>query len=253
MGFAVADEPAADGLLAPAKSYALPIEFDHDFGAANGDATIIRFLPVYSLPLGSAWRLANITLVTLADAPGGVGGRPDNPNPTAGDRAFGLSDVLHASFFTPENQSGLIWGVGFALNIPTATDDVLGSGQWAAGPAVRVTYRSDLWTIGALAGQRWSFAGSSSRSDLNALLVRATIRRELGDEWYIVSAPIITANWDARSSQRWLVPVGGGIGRTFALWSRRWAASVQGYYNAIRPDSAPDWAVRLQVIAALPL
>ena len=250
-GASAADE-SSDGLRSPPKSFALPTEIEHDFGAANGEATLIRLLPLYSFPLNEQWRLVNIDIVTLADAPGGVPGRPGNPNPVAGDEAFGLGDLLHTSFFTPEGQSGFIWGAGFILSAPTATDDVLGTGKWAAGPAVRLTYRQGPWNVGVLAGQRWSFAGSSSRPDLNSLIMRGTIRRQLPNNWYVVSAPIITANWDARSGQRWLVPVGGGVGRTFELWQRGWAASVQGYYNAIRPDGAPDWAIRLQVVAALP-
>jgi hypothetical protein len=234
------------------RSFALPTEIEHDFGADNGEATIIRLLPLYSFPLTEQLRLVNVDIVTLADAPGGVPGRPGNPNPIAGDQEFGLSDWMHASFFTPENQSGFIWGAGFIFSAPTATNDVLGTGKWAAGPALRLTWRDGPWNVGVLAGQRWSFAGEAARPDLNALIMRGTIRRQLPNRWYFVSAPIVTANWDARASQRWLVPVGGGVGRTFKLWQYGWAASVQGYYNAIRPDGAPDWAIRLQLVTALP-
>ncbi|MCL7965719.1 MAG: hypothetical protein M8857_01285, partial [marine benthic group bacterium] len=131
-----AQQTASTGLRAPPKSFALPMEVEHDFGATNGDATFFRFLPLWSLPLSEEFRLVNLDLITLADAPGGVPGGPVNPNPTPGERAFGLSDLIHASFLTPENQGTLIWGAGLILNIPTATADVLGSGKWAAGPAV---------------------------------------------------------------------------------------------------------------------
>ena len=240
------------GLLAPPRSFSLPMEIERDFGASNGDATIIRLMPLYSLPLGEAWRLVNLEMITLADVPGGVPGRPSNPNPTAGERAFGLGDLIHASFFTPENQAKFIWGAGFILSLPTATDEVLGSGKWAAGPAVRLVYRIGSWNLGAIAGQRSSFAGQSSRPDLNALIIRGAFRSRFPSGWYLVSAPVITANWDARSSERWLVPIGGGLGKTFQINSRRWASSLQAYYNAIKPDAAPDWALRLQVVAALP-
>lgn len=245
-------EDKRTGLLAPPKSFSLPMEIERDFGASNGDATIIRLMPVYSLPLSEAWRLVNLELITIADAPGGVPGRPGNPNPTAGERAFGLSDLIHASFFTPENQAKFIWGAGFVLSLPTATDEVLGSGKWAAGPAIRLVYRFGPWNLGGIAGQRWSFAGQSSRPDLNALIIRGAFRRQLPSGWYLVSAPIITANWDASSSERWLVPIGGGLGKRFQINSRRWASSLQAYYNAIKPDAAPDWALRLQVVAAIP-
>ena len=249
---ALAQEPPSAGLRAPPKSFALPMEVEHDFGATNGDATYFRFLPLWSLSLSESWRLINLDLITLADAPGGVPGGPVNPNPTPGERAFGLSDLLHASFFTPEEQGRFIWGAGLALSIPTATADVLGSGKWAAGPAVRLTYRSGPWNLGAVASQRWSFAGDDSRPDLNALLIRGTIRFQLPGPWYLVSSPVITANWNAQSSERWVVPIGGGPGLTFDVGAHRWATSLQAYYNAIRPDGAPDWALRLQLIAAIP-
>jgi hypothetical protein len=249
---ATAQEQPAEGLRAPPKSFVLPMEVEHDFGAANGEATFLRFLPLWSLPLSEAWRLVNLDLVTLAEAPGGVPGGPINPNPTPGVRAFGLSDLIHASFLTPEDQGTFIWGAGFILNIPTATAEVLGSGKWAAGPALRLTYRSGPWNLGAVAGQRWSFAGDESRADLNALLIRGTFRFQLPGPWYLVSAPVITANWNAPSSERWLVPIGGGPGVTFDVAGHRWATSLQAYVNAIRPDGAPDWAARVQVIAAIP-
>jgi hypothetical protein len=251
-GSVVADDEPGAGLRSPPRSFALPTEIEHDFGADNGEATIVRLLPLYSFPLTEQLRLVNVDIISLADSPGGVPGRPGNPNPIAGDQEFGLSDWVHASFFTPENQSGFIWGAGFIVSVPTATNDVLGTGKWAAGPALRLTWRDGPWNVGMLAGQRWSFAGDASRPDLNSLIMRGTIRRQLPNRWYFVSAPIITVNWDARSSQRWLVPVGGGFGRSFDLWQQGWAASVQAYYNVIRPDGAPDWAIRLQLVAALP-
>lgn len=247
-----AQDRPADGQRAPPRSFALPMEFEHDFGATNGDATFLRIQPLYALPLGDRWRLMNLDIVTLADSPGGVPGQPGNPNPASGERAFGLGDWIHASFLTPENQSGFIWGAGMMLSLPTATDEVLGSGRWATGPALRLTFRSGSWNLGAIAGQRWSFAGDGSRPDVNALMIRGSLRHQLPGDWYLVSAPIITVNWDASPSERWLVPVGGGVGKGFAVGSHRWAASMQAYYNAIRPDSAPDWAIRLTLVAAIP-
>jgi hypothetical protein len=249
---AVAQDGDRAGLRMPPRSFALPMEIERDFGASDGDATIIRIMPLYSLRLNDAWRLVNLTLITLADVPGGVPGRPVNPNPVRGEAVFGLSDLIHTGFFTPEGQSGFIWGAGFILSLPTATDEVLGSGKWAVGPAIRLTYRRGPWNLGAVTGQRWSFAGQSSRPELNALLVRGTTRCRLSGGWYFIYAPIIVANWNAPSSQRWVVPVGGGLGKSFELHGRLWAASVQAYHNAIRPDAAPDWALRLQIVAAIP-
>lgn len=228
--------------------FALPVELDIDTGAANGDASILRIQPVYTFPVFHSWKVVNLTIITMADAPGGTPAFP-------GDRSFGqnagLSDLLHASFVTPNRTGSFIWGAGIALAAPSATEDALGSGKWAAGPALRLNYRDGPWNLGLIAAQRWSFAGSRNRIDVNQLMIRGAVRRQLPDNWYFVYAPLITANWDI-PGEKWLVPVGGGIGRTFKIGDLPWAWSVQGYYNAIKPDPAPDWVVRFAIVAAIP-
>jgi hypothetical protein len=229
--------------------FALPVELDIDRGAANGDAAILRLLPVYTFPVFEKWKLVNFGVITLADAPGGTPAFPGDPQ--QGGNKAGISDFLHASFVTPNASGNFIWGAGINISMPTATDDSLGSGKWAVGPALRFTYRTGPWNFGAVAAQRWSFAGSSNRKSVNQLLVRGAIRRRLNDDWYFVSAPIITANWGLEG-QKWLVPVGGGIGRRFEIGKFPWAWSVQAYYNAIKPDPAPDWVFRFDLISAIP-
>ena len=228
--------------------FALPLELDFDSGAENGDANILRIMPLYTFPVFENWKLVNLSIISMADAPGGTPAFP-------GDRSFGqeagISDLLHASFVTPAQSGDLIWGIGAILAIPTATDDSLGSGKWAAGPAFRVTYRKGPWNLGVLASQRWSFAGSDNRADVNQLLIRGAVRRQFPNDWFFVYAPLITANWDS-PGEKWVVPVGGGIGRSFKIGKYPWAWSVQGYYNAIKPDAAPDWVIRFSIIAAIP-
>lgn len=236
-----------------ARYFAVPIELDLDYGADNGDASFMKFAPLYKIELGQNWSLVNLNLIALADTPGGVPGRPGNPSPEAGDRVFGLGDLTHASFFTPPKRGNFIYGFGALLTAPIATDGVLGSGKWSAGPAVRVVYRNGPWNIGFFGGNQKSFAGSGARPAVNQLLIRGAIRRKLSDSWFLVSAPVITANWNGQSGQKWVVPVGGGVGRRLGPKSSPWAVSVQGYVNAIKPDGAPDWVLRLSLVAAIPL
>ncbi|MGB6362506.1 MAG: hypothetical protein WBG64_07525, partial [Thermoanaerobaculia bacterium] len=92
------------------KIFLLPIEFDFDSGAANGNALIARFLPVNSLLVKDTWKLVNVALISLADAPGGVPGSPGNPEPIPGDKVFGLADFTDAIFYTPTRSKGLMWG-----------------------------------------------------------------------------------------------------------------------------------------------
>ena len=227
-----------------ARVWVLPFEVDFDSGAANGDAIIGRLIPVNSLIVREDWKLVNVAMVTIADAPGGRPGEPGNPEPVPGPNVFGLGDLTDAVFYTRTKSKGLMWGVGAAFGLPTATDDLLGSGKWQAGPAVRLGYQAGPWRFGLLATNRWSFAGDSDRAEVHQLLARGLIRRTLGKKWFFVSAPIITANWNAASGQRWLVPLGGGIGRSFDFNPSRMNVSVQAYANVIKPDGAPDWVLR---------
>ncbi|MGB5408678.1 MAG: neuromedin U, partial [Thiogranum sp.] len=93
----------------------------------------------------------------------------------------------------------------------------------------------------------WSFAGDSDRADVNQLLLRGLIRRELRNRWFFISAPIITANWNAASGQKWRVPLGGGFGRALSRDRAPVNVSLQLYWNVIRPDGAPDWLARVGV------
>jgi len=247
-----AQEAVDEELKAIPNFFALPIELEFDSGALNGDASILRFMPLYSFPSFNKWKVVNLDLLTFADAPGGVPGQPGNPEPIPGDRVFGVSDLLHASFYTPSRSGSLIWGLGGLLMIPTASDSTLGSGKWSAGPAFRISYRTGSWNLGAFGGQSWSFAGDDYRKDVSQFIMRGTIRRQLPNNWYFVSAPVITANWKA-DGEKWLVPMGGGFGKVFDIGGDPWALSLQGYYNVIKPVGAPNWAVRISLIAAIHL
>ena len=244
---ATAPAQTVDELRKSRDVFALPIELDVDRGAADGDAKILRLQPLFRFPISEDWQLVNLSIVTLADAPSGT---PAFPGASASNNA-GLADLVNLSVFTPNTNGKLVWGVGGIVSLPTASASGLGSDKWTAGPAFRVTYRTGKWNLGLVGGQRWSFAGSGNKPDVNQLLLRGAIRRQLSDRWYFVSGPIIVANWDA-PGEKWLVPVGGGVGRQFNLGGNPWALSAQAYYNVIRADSAPDWVARVQVISAIP-
>jgi len=230
-----------------ARVWVLPLEFDYDFGAANGNAFITRAIPIHTLLIRDDWKLINLAMITIADAPGGRPGSPGNPEPVAGPSTFGLGDLTDALLFTWNTKGKLMLGAGAAFNIPIATDETLGSGKWQAGPAIRAGYQTPNWRFGLLAANRWSFAGDSDRADVNQLLLRVMVRRELGNRWFVVTNPIITANWNAASGQKWLVPIGGGLGRALSTDHVPINLSFQAYWNAIRPDGAPDWLMRVGV------
>ena len=49
------------------------------------------------------------------------------------------------------------------------------------------------------------------------------------------------------------MPVGGGVGRVFKVGDQPVNASIQAYYNAIRPTGASDWTLRTSVALLFPV
>jgi hypothetical protein len=141
--------------------------------------------------------------------------------------------------------------VGPTFTIPTATDSKLGSGKFSLGPtAVALTIQGP-WVFGALINNQWSVAGWGDK-DVNQMLLNPFVNFNLPGGWYLTSSPIITANWEADSGDKWTVPVGGGVGKLFKLGKLPINTSLQAYYNAERPKFGSDWQLRFQVQFLLP-
>ena len=232
--------------------YSLPVEITTDFGADNGDATFVQVQPVYPISLGD-WNVVNRTIIPFIDAPGGRPGQPGNPSPVPGARASGLGDILHTSFLSPANPGKLIWGIGPAVNIPTANKDVLGSGKWSAGPSVVLLTVNKPWVVGCLIGNLWSFAGDSDRADVNQLMFQYFVTYNMSGGWFLTTAPQISANWKASSGERWMIPLGGGVGRQFKLGGKIPSqCMLQYFHNVSKPTGAPDSSLRFTFQMAFP-
>ena len=103
------------------------------------------------------------------------------------------------------------------------------------------------WVYGALFNNIWSVGGDDDRADVNQMLLQPFVNYNMADGWYLVSAPVITANWEADSDNTWTVPLGGGIGKIFKVGKQPLNASIQGYYNVEKPRMGADWTLRAQL------
>jgi len=136
--------------------------------------------------------------------------------------------------------------VGPAILLPTATDDVLGQDTWAAGIGAVVLAMPGKWVVGSLLSNIWSVGGGEA--DINLFTWQYFINYNLDDGWHLVSAPIITANWEADSDHRWTVPFGGGFGKIFKIGNQPINAQLSLYNNVVTPDDyGPEWQVRAQI------
>ena len=165
---------------------------------------------------------------------------------------FGLGNITYQGFFSPADPGAVIWGVGPALILPTNTDDSLGADVWSAGISTLVLAMPGKWVVGALAQNTWSFAKRGGEPDQNSFLFQPIVNYNLEDGWYLSSVPVITANWEADSGDKWTVPVGGGVGRLFRIGNQPIDIRLAAFYNVERPQFGPRWTGQLTVKLLFP-
>lgn len=233
-----------------ASMISVPFEQTVDFGAENGSAYILNIQPVIPVKAGD-WNLISRPIIPVAHVGGLTAGIPGIPTLPEGipqtiqvSGATGLGDINYSLFFSPANSGKVTWGVGPSISFPTATDPTLGTEKWSAGPTAVALRQSGPLTIGALLVQIWSFAGAADRSDVSQFLVQPFVNYQLSGGWYLSSAPIITANWEANSGNQWTVPIGGGGGKIFNIGQQPVNVRLEAYSNVEVPKGGPDWAAK---------
>jgi len=229
---------AAQNPVANMISLPLQNNTNFNFGPMEKTQNVFNIQPVWPFTLNENWNLITRTIVPVISQPQLFPGD---------DRENGLGDIIFTAFLSPANPGKMIWGAGPVLLLPTATDEKLGTKKWGAGPsAVALSIRGP-WVFGALANHIWSFAGDGNRDDVNLTLIQPFVNYNLPEGWYLVSSPVITANWEADSDNTWTVPLGGGIGKIFRIGGLPVNTSAQAFYNVEKPDFGADWSLRVQL------
>jgi hypothetical protein len=218
----------------------VPFENNINFGVGPRDRAqnILYIQPVIPFRLTEEWNLISRTVAPVIYQP--------ELAPGVGD-TFGLGDIQLSLFLSPAKPRALIWGAGVILQFRTATDDVLGQRKWGAGPTVAALTIQGPWVVGALINNVWSFAGDGNRKDVNQMLLQPIVNYNLPGGWYVNSVPYITADWEARGSDRWTVPIGGGVGRIIRIGALPLGVDLGAYYNVVRPDNGAEWQLRARV------
>jgi len=218
-------------------------------GHLNETQNIHNIQPVIPIELNENWNLITRTIVPITYQPAMF--RGDSTD-------FGLGDVAPQLFFSPKKPAPLmggdfVWGVGPNLLLKTATDPRLGTGKWGAGPSAVGLLIKAPFVVGAVVGNTWSFAGDGDRKDVNLFTAQPIFNYNMPKGWYLTSSPVITANWEADSDERWTVPVGGGVGRVFNIGTQPVNAQIQAFSNVITPDNGgANWQLRAQMTFLFP-
>jgi hypothetical protein len=218
------------------------VPFENDFNPHTGvnkeDSYVLEMKPVVPFRLSNDWTLITRTIIPVIQVPDlapGISG------------TTGLGDIQESLFLSPAKAGPVIWGAGPAISFPSATQSILGTKKLSIGPNVVVLRTQGHWLFGTLAQNLWSVEGPSARPDVNQMLLQPFVNYNLRHGWYLTSSPIITANWEVRPNERWVVPVGGGVGRIVRFGKQPVNVYTQFFGNVKRPDGTSSWSVRFQM------
>ena len=128
-------------------------------------------------------------------------------------------------------------GVGPAFVLPTATQRSVGTGKWSSrsggsgtAAAGSVDHRHPGQPGLVVCGPLRPIEGQpDDHSVLRQLQPGACLVPD--------HLPILTFNWEAASSNEWLVPFGGGFGKIFKAGKLPLNGSLQAFYNVHSSDS----------------
>ena len=241
------DEALAMQLSNPvAALVSVPFQFNYErnIGSArSGTRTLLNIQPVVPFSLNADWNIISRTIVPVA--------WQDNIFPGAGSQS-GVGDIVQSVFFSPKapTAGGLIWGVGPVFLLPTGSDDLLTTGKWGAGPTGVVLSQQGPWTVGTLANHIWSFAGSSSRADVNATFVQPFVTYTMPTATTFVLNTESSYDWEAR---QWSVPIMAGVTQVLRLGGQLVQVGALARYWAESPAQGPHgWGLRLNVTLLFP-
>jgi hypothetical protein len=117
-----ADELAKQLSNPVASLTSVPAQFNYDDGLGEGEGSrfLVNVQPVVQVSIGNDWNMISRTIVPLISQ--------EDILPDSGSQS-GFGDTTQSLFFSlkAHTRSGWTWGVGPALLLRTASDDLLGS------------------------------------------------------------------------------------------------------------------------------
>lgn len=239
-----ADELAKQLSNPVASLISVPMQLNYDDGYdGGGSRTYLNVQPVIPVSISDDWNMISRTILPIV--------YQDDLVPGTGSQ-FGTGDITQSLFFSKKEPtaSGWIIGVGPAFLIPTASDELLGTEKWAAGPTVVALKQTKAgWTYGVLANHQWSFAGDDERNDISSTFLQPFLSKGLGQGRTL--SVNIESSYDWKGEQ-WTVPLNLSYSKVSKIGQQMvsYQAGVRAYLDA--PDGGPDWGLRFTLTLLYP-
>lgn len=234
-GSDAAAKDAAENPVAAAISLPLQNNTFYGVGPYRRAENELLIEPVVPIRLSENWMVISRTIVPVVVVP--------RLSSTAGVD-YGLSNIQPQFYLSPVHTGKFVWGVGPQLWLPTATDDKLGINKWGGGPAVVGLFRSGHLLAGSLIGNE--FAGLNHVHE-NQMTINWFVFYNFKHGWYVLTTPIVTADWTAERDKRWTVPVGGGAGKIFKIGHQPLNARAEFFNDVRTTNGGTDWQMQTQL------
>ena len=223
----------------------VPFQFNWEQNVGPSEATrfVLNLQPVMPFSMNQDWNLIVRLIAPLVSQPALIDG---------GLTASGISDIT-TSFFISPAKSGIIWGAGPVVVLPSTSEPTLGTGKWSAGPTIVALKQTGPWTVGALWNQVWSFSGDSGRSDVNQMFLQPFLAYQATRTITLTIQSEMTANWEAEDDDdTWTVPINFLASKLSSFGP--FPASYQIGFGAFpaHPNVGPSWKIRGAIVLLLP-
>ncbi|MFB9078227.1 hypothetical protein ACFFLS_17045 [Flavobacterium procerum] len=233
----------ADKLANPVASLiSVPIQnnINYGIGPYNGVKYTINIQPVIPFKLTD-----NLNLITRYILP-----VVDQRNITGlNTHEFGLSDATVTAFFAPKSNK-IIYGIGPAFLVPTATEKFLGTEKFGVGPSLLIMHQGKGLSVGFIANQIWSFAGNADRADFNQFYTQIFLTHSYKSGASIGISSEITQNWQGNTT---LITISPNVGAITKLGSQTMQFAVMPLIPIVGHSSIrPDWGLRAVVAFVFP-
>ncbi|MBK0402512.1 hypothetical protein I5M27_05910 [Adhaeribacter sp. BT258] len=212
----------------------VPFQSNHDYGFGDnrGYKHTLNFQPVIPVSAGKNWNMIVRVILPIIDQ-----------NDVIGDtEQDGIGDIINSYFFTPKKMGklGIIWGVGPAFLIPTASEKVLGAEKFGLGPTIIVLKQTGPYTFGILSNQIWSVAGANERADVSSLFFQPFISHTNKSAFTVSLSGENTYDWKAEHLNGAVIL---GISQLVKYHKQPISFGVNGK-TFFGPEGAPDWGWR---------
>ena len=222
------------------------------FGTADEQTGYgFQIQPVYSIPTEFGFNFIARGIIPVVGVHNGAAIPKLGPDLVGGTGyTWGVSDILLQGFVVPQIENAPIkFGIGPQVSLRSRTDDAVAGPGWGAGlAAVAFGFAGNL-SYGGIVGHHWG----EDNFNLTTLQPIVFYNTDFLGGSYVGYNNSVTYNWTGDAGDRWQVPLGLTVGKTF-LFDNGFAVdtNIGGYTLAAHPDGGADTQFKFGVSVFFP-